>query len=276
MTGVALTASARATGGRASARLAALAMLATAALGWVLLARRMAGMSSVPGGDPGSLAWFVPTWALMTAAMMAPVIAPAAVRLRSGPDRSPLPSALSFLAGYALVWMLAGVAGFGAVAGVRTLHVSALRWDGWGRYLAGATVAAAGVYQLTAAKSRWLGRCRARVDVLDARGAAGGLRAGLRRGVCCVSCCWSLMAALYALGMMSLAWTALLTVAIAAERTLPRPEVLVRAIAALLVVLGLAVAAVPASVPMLGASRGGMRMAPSAPPRSMSGGSAMS
>ena len=59
------------------------------------------------------------------------------------------------------------------------------------------------------------------------------------------------MAALYALGIMSLTWTAVLTVLIAGERLAARPAVAVPAVAAVLVVLGVGMAAAPASVPGL-------------------------
>ena len=36
-------------------------VLAAAAAGWVVLARRMAGMDMSPGGDPGALGWFAVT-----------------------------------------------------------------------------------------------------------------------------------------------------------------------------------------------------------------------
>ena len=57
------------------------------------------------------------------------------------------------------------------------------------------------------------------------------------------------MVALYALGMMSIAWMAVLTVLIVGERVLPRPALATTAVAAVLVVLGVAVAAWPADLP---------------------------
>jgi predicted metal-binding membrane protein len=59
------------------------------------------------------------------------------------------------------------------------------------------------------------------------------------------------MAALYALGIMSLVWMAVLTVLIAGERLLPRPDRAVWVVAAALVGIGLAVAFAPGSVPAL-------------------------
>ena len=44
---------------------------------------------------------------------------------------------------------------------------------------------------------------------------------GARHGAWCVGCCWALMAALFALGVMSLAWMAFVAALIALEKTLP-------------------------------------------------------
>ena len=70
---------------------------------------------------------------------------------------------------------------------------------------------------------------------------------------------------LFALGAMSLTWMALVTVLVAAERTLPRPARL--GVAAVLVALGLWVALAPGAVPGLtvpdsgpGPMGGAMRM----------------
>ncbi len=59
------------------------------------------------------------------------------------------------------------------------------------------------------------------------------------------------MAALFALGVMSLGWMALIAALIAIEKLLPWEALANRGIAALLLVLGLAVAFSPASVPGL-------------------------
>jgi predicted metal-binding membrane protein len=74
---------------------------------------------------------------------------------------------------------------------------------------------------------------------------------GARHGAWCVGCCWALMASLFALGVMSIAWTAFIAALIAAEKVLPWGRVVTRATAALLVVLGILVVAAPKAVPGL-------------------------
>jgi predicted metal-binding membrane protein len=227
------------------------AVLGVAAVGWLVLTARMAGMDTGPGGDPGTLGWFAVSWAVMTVAMMLPAAAPAVARLvRVGSGPAPATVVL-FLLGYGAVWMLAGLAGYALVQAVRGAHASALGWSSAGRYVAAAAILAAAVYQLTGVKRRWLARCTAR-DLPSPPGrVTGALRAGVGHGGCCVACCATLMVALYALGMMSLAWMAVLTVLIVGERLLPRPAVATGAVAAVLAVLGLAVAAWPTSLPGL-------------------------
>jgi predicted metal-binding membrane protein len=236
-------------------------VLAAAAAGWVVLARRMAGMDMSPGGDPGALGWFAVTWAVMTAAMMLPGSTPAvvrAVRGQRGPAGSAAatsaaaaPAAAGFVAAYGAVWLLAGLVGYACVQAVRALDVGALGWTSAGRYLAAAVVVGAGLYQLTVVKRRWLERCIAPDRHLPRPGVAGALRAGAGHGVCCVACCWTLMVALYALGLMSMTWMVVVTVLIAGERLVTQTAAAVTAVAAVLVVLGVGIAVAPASVPGL-------------------------
>jgi predicted metal-binding membrane protein len=92
-------------------------------------------------------------------------------------------------------------------------------------------------------------------------GRSGAARMGLEHGLFCVGCCWGLMLALFALGVMSLFWTALAAAAIFAEKVLPRGERVAHGLALLLVALGLLVAFAPAYVPGL-TQPAPMRMAP--------------
>jgi predicted metal-binding membrane protein len=69
------------------------------------------------------------------------------------------------------------------------------------------------------------------------------------------------MLALFALGVMSLFWTAIVAAAIFAEKVLPRGERLAAGLAFVLVALGLLVAFVPAYVPGL-TEPAPMRMTP--------------
>jgi len=239
------------------------AVLAVATAGWIVLAARVAGMDTGPGGDPGTLGWFAVSWAVMTAAMMLPATAPAVARVVRARSAAAWASAAGlFVLAYGAVWMVAGLGGYAVVTAVRGAHVGVLDWSSAGRYVAAAAVLAAAVYQLTAAKRRWLARCTTARLPASSNGAAGAVRAGLDHGGCCVACCGTLMVALYAVGMMSLAWMAVITVLIVGERVLPRPAWTTGAVAAVLAVLGVAVAAWPTALP-------GLTIPPSAHPAMM-------
>jgi predicted metal-binding membrane protein len=89
-------------------------------------------------------------------------------------------------------------------------------------------------------------------------GRTGALELGTRHGAWCLGCCWALMAALFAVGVMSLGWMALIAAFIAAEKLLPWPAAARRTVAILLVLLGLGVAIAPGDVPGFAEPAGGM------------------
>ena len=108
----------------------------------------------------------------------------------------------------------------------------------------------AAVYQLTPAKSVSLMKCRSPMDFILHRmrpGYAGALRMGMEHGVWCVACCWALMTALFALGVMSVGWMALIGAFIAGEKMLPWRRTANRFIAVALAVIALGLAFVPAA-----------------------------
>lgn len=221
-------------------------VLAVAAAAWVVLARRMAGMDVGPGGGAGglgSLSWFAISWLVMTAAMMLPASAPAVMRVVRGQRAAATATAVGFVAAYGAVWLLAGLAGYACVQAVRALDLGVLGWSWAGRYAAAAVVVAAGLYQFTPVKRRWLARCTAPDRRPPRPGITGALHAGAGHGICCVACCWTLMVALYALGIMSVTWMVVVTVLIAGERLVARPPIAVAVVAAVLVALGVGIAA---------------------------------
>jgi len=104
--------------------------------------------------------------------------------------------------------------------------------------------------------------CRGqRIDRAGRRSRPGtGLRAGVGYGGWCLGCCWAMMAALFALGAMSLVWMALITVLVGAQKLLPwtRASLIVSAVVLLALGVGLALAA--SSVPGLTVPGGGSAM----------------
>lgn len=222
----------------------------------------MAGMDDGPGSDPGGLAFYVGAWVVMMAAMMFPSISPmvlayARIQRHRGKRGTAQAGALAvglFVVGYLLSWTAFGVAAYGLLKLMGSLDVAALSWDGGGPWLAGAVIAAAGVYQLTPAKDVCLTKCRGPMDFISGYwkdGYGGAVRMGVEHGGWCVGCCWALMAALFALGVMSVGWMLFVASLIALEKLLPWKAVVNRGIAVLLVALGLGVALVPDRVPGL-------------------------
>ena len=221
-------------------------LLAAAGIAWVLTFERMRGMDAGPGTDLGGLGWYVGIWTTMTAAMMLPTVLPQVAWLAR---RVP---ALLFALGYLAVWTAYGLAAYGLYRLVTSVDTGWLAWDKAGPYVAGAVIVAAGLYELTPFKRRSLRRCRRLQDD------AGAFPTGLAHGLDCVGSSGGLMLVLFAVGVMSLFWMAVVAAVIFAEKVLPQGIRFTRTVALGLVVLGLWVAAAPASVP--GLTEPGMEM----------------
>jgi predicted metal-binding membrane protein len=221
----------------------ALLLIGVAAACWVVTANRMAGMDMGPGTDLGGIGWFAGVWATMMAAMMLPSLVPMA--RASG-------RVVRFAAGYMLTWVMAGLGAYLLVEVVHSLDPSFLAWDQAGPYFAGAVIAAAALYELTPVKAAFLRLCRD-THLIERRLATGrgAVRVGSELGAYCVGCCCGLMAALFAIGVMNIAWMAVIAVVIAVEKLLPWGGPAVRTVAGLGLVLAVAVALVPGAVPGL-------------------------
>ena len=261
MTPVSAPARARAPEGLAPAFAAARARLglvvvlfALAAVGWWWTGRQMQGMDDGPWTALGTAGWFIGTWIVMMAAMMFPALAPTvALYSRMTRERSPL-SPLLFTAGYLATWAAVGALAFAIALTGRSIAGDVLAWDRAGRWIAGATLIAAAAYELTPLKDVCLGKCRSPLGYLLGSwrgGRAGALRMGAGTGAWCVGCCWALMASLFALGLMSIAWMAFIAALIAAEKLLPWRRVATYGTAVLLLTLGVLLLLAPDAVPAL-------------------------
>jgi predicted metal-binding membrane protein len=225
-----------------------LVLFALAGVGWWWTVGQMRGMDNGPWTGLGTFGWFVGVWLVMMAAMMFPSVAPT-VALYSRMSTSSRLVPLVFAAGYLLTWAGAGVVAYliGAAGG-------GLAWVHAGRGLAAATLTLAAVYELTPLKNACLGKCRSPLGFLLGSwrdGWSGALRMGMRNGAWCVGCCWALMASLFALGVMSVTWMAVVAGLIAAEKILPWRRTATYGTATVLLALGALVAAAPYAVPGL-------------------------
>ena len=185
-------------------------------------------------------------WMLMMVVMMLPAVLPwltgfaALARDReSGAVRGGWVAL--FGCGYLAAWLAFSVVGASLQIGLRS----------WGLMgvsgallapLAGLVLVGTGLYQVTPAKAACLEHCRTPMSYFLSRwrnGPGGAFRMGLSHGAFCVGCCWALMLTGFALGVMNLAWMAVLTVVIAVETLGPRGERIGRLAGAALVVWGL-------------------------------------
>ncbi len=233
------------------------ALLLGALAAWAVLVVQMRGMDDGPGTDLRSLGWFLGVWVTMTAAMMLPSAVPMVrvyARVAGGSSQRPLASTAGFLAGYLIAWAGYGLAAYGLYRLVRALDPAFLAWDRQGPYVAGGAIIVAGAYQLTPLKRVCLRHCRTPFHYVIhgwRTGPLGPVRMGVEHGGYCVGCCWALMVVLFAVGVMSLAWMAVVAAIIFAEKVLPIGERLSRVFAVALIGLGIWVAVAPASVPWM-------------------------
>jgi len=220
-------------------------------------------MPDMPGMDMAAAPWGFTTWALMIGmwwimmiAMMTPSAAPTILlyarvhrhALEQSQDRDKLAPTGAFAAGYMLVWL-----GFAAAAS--TLHwaleriglVSAMMMGSRSRWLSGAVLIGAGLYQLSPLKNICLAHCHTPMSFLARHWrprAVGALRLGAMHGAYCVGCCWMLMALLFVGGVMNLIWIAALAILVLLEKALSAGRWIGRVAGITLIGWGLATLAV--------------------------------
>jgi len=212
------------------------------------------GMS---GSMSMSLGVFLATWTVMMVAMMIPSVLPTVrsfdVRARTTGQSGGAP--VLFIMGYLLVWS--------AIGGLAYLAVQSLQeWPPAGSMpalrLGALLLVGAGVYQLTLLKQACLRHCRSRhsgvVPPVGPRepGYPGALRAGLWSGVYCVGSSWPLMLVLLLVGMMNLAWMAVIAGGILVEKTMPGGVVFGKLVGCGLAGWGIILLTAPHAVPVLG------------------------
>lgn len=200
----------------------------------------MAGMA----GMPMTSAWTVTDavlvfvmWSIMMIGMMLPSAAPMILifaRINSGKregGHAYAPTAV-FAAGYLLVWVAFSLLAAAAQWGLQSAGLLSPMMASASGYLGGALFVAAGLYQLTPLKHACLKNCRSPLSFLMhhwRNGTGGALRMGFEHGAYCTGCCWLLMALLFVLGVMNLAWVAGLAILVLIEKVVPRGDWLARA-----------------------------------------------
>ncbi|HEY7687330.1 MAG TPA: DUF2182 domain-containing protein [Dongiaceae bacterium] len=186
-------------------------------------------------------------WWTMMVAMMTPSAAPMVLLyariIRRAQQQGKMPPAAVpaawFVLGYLISWLA-----FSAMAvfvqwtleRAGLMHMM-MMWS-VDRWLSGALLMVAGLYQLSALKDICLRACRSPVDFLSRHwrhGRRGALHLGLAHGLYCIGCCWALMALLFVGGIMNLIWIVGLAIIVFAEKIAPYGRQVSRATGAVLV-----------------------------------------
>ena len=191
---------------------------------------------------------YVLLWGVMMVAMMFPAIVPvvglfSTIAGRKREQGVPFTPAWVFVAGYLVLWTLAGGVGYTVDLAIQSLPEVFPALRTYGLVIGGLTLIAAGVYQLTPLKYLCLSQCRSPMGFLLTSwrdGALGAFRMGLHHGAYCLGCCWSLMAVLFVVGTMNLAWMGILSMVIFVEKIVPRGVEMGKATGLALIALGLA------------------------------------
>ncbi len=190
-------------------------------------------------------------WGIMMIAMMFPSATPmilmfTTVNERQREGQRPLMPTGLFVLGYFLVWIfysiLAAMAQWGLHVATLLSHNLVLTSS----ILGGILLVAAGVFQWTPFRDACMSKCRSPLGFLMAEwreGRLGALIMGLKHGLNCVGCCWLLMLLSFVLGIMNMAWMAILTVFMLVEKAYPGSQWVSRASGLILVAWGLWVAA---------------------------------
>lgn len=241
---------------RATLATIVLLLLLSAASWWVTVrnADEMTGMAQGLGTVGVAMPFdmsavvFMAMWTTMMVAMMFPTVAPIVllhrmVVRRRGDGRIPT---VAFAGGYLIVWSIVGLVPFGLLVAFR----HAADGSSWVAPASGAVLILAGAYQFTRWKSTCQRACRSPLTFLAThdfgRGARGAARAGLAHGLYCLGCCWALMAVLFVVGLMNLAWMAAIAVVFVAEKNWQHGAALSKAAGTAVLGLGIAVIVHPA------------------------------
>jgi len=160
-------------------------LLVLAGVGWWWTIGAMRGMDEGAWTSLGTLGWFLGAWVVMMPAMMLPSAWPTATLYSRMLEERSAVLPLLFVVGYLATWTAVGVIAFTLADAGGNVAGGVLAWDRAGRWLAGATLLTAAVYELTPLKDACLGRCRSPFGFLVGAwqdGATGALWMGAKHG----------------------------------------------------------------------------------------------
>jgi predicted metal-binding membrane protein len=215
-------------------------MAAVAAASWFYLLWMDRNMAAMDGNSMAPMAMAMQSggfdlllpslamWAVMMLAMMLPTVVPstalysnlAAKRNATSGNRA----TAMYVAGYSVCWIL-----FAApAAALQTVLTTTSLLDSMAQstsaLMSAAILFAAGLYQFSPLKTACLSKCRSPLGFFMAKwrdGVGGALALGIQHGGYCVGCCWALMAVMFVVGAMNLAWMGALTLLVLSEKVIP-------------------------------------------------------
>jgi predicted metal-binding membrane protein len=236
----------------------ALSLAGVVALAWLYLWRQAASMhagdggmampmSAMPAMDGGALALTFVMWVVMMTGMMLPSAAPTvllygAMLRKHAEQGTVLPAVWIFVSGYLIVWAVFSLAAALLQAVLEHAALLTRTMASGSTRLNGALLVAAGIYQMTPLKEVCLSKCRNPVLFFMTQwraGTFGALRMGVSHGTYCLGCCWMLMLLLFTVGVMNLAWVAVIAAFVFLEKLLPGGRVTSRLAGIALIVVGL-------------------------------------
>jgi predicted metal-binding membrane protein len=223
------------------------ALLVCAAVAWLVTISQASSMG-MGGVAMMSAALFLVTWLVMMVAMMLPSVAPMVLAYASvtrARSEGYVPTA-AFVLGYLIVWTAAGLVPLAVLQAVNQIWMMP---PSWLPRVGGAAIVVAGIYQFTPLKFACLRACRSPLGFILShdfgRGAPSAVRAGSSHGLYCLGCCWALMVVLAVVGLMNIAWMAVIAAVFFIEKNVRFGDMLPRAVGVACVAGGLAVIAWP-------------------------------
>ena len=176
-------------------------------------------------------------WWIMMIGMMVPSAAPmiltfATINRKKREREQPFVPTMNFVAGYLIAWGGFSLAATGVQWSLQKVALMSPMMVSTSPLLGGSLFVAAGIYQWTPLKHACLQNCRSPFDFIlnswrDGRG--GAFNMGLEHGLYCLGCCWLVMAILFAVGVMNLAWVGAIAAFVFLEKIVPAGEWFARA-----------------------------------------------
>jgi len=173
----------------------------------------------------GVIMWQAMMIAMMTPALLRWLMAFASLTTDADGGRSTMRAVAALASGYFVIWLCYSLGA--AAIQIALQQMDLLRNGRVGASSAGVLLVLAGLFQFAPLKRACLTHCRNPLTYLLSRwrgGPRGGFRLGMAHGAYCVGCCWLLMLTGLAMGVMNMAWMAVLTLVVAVEQAAPHGD----------------------------------------------------